>query len=156
MLYVQSMERDTGSPVDLGLNCGELAIKNYLTWMTESPLRSIFTHYNELDLTSCKMKNVEELIDEHEWKMSQSMRLSYALILAPVGSVLFVLLICILCYYCYCWCCQTFVTHLLNALTMKQIVDLLYWSPKLTTVHTLTMKVYRGNMAYRLSTDFKD
>jgi hypothetical protein len=72
------------------------------------------------------MKNVEELIVEHEWKMSHSMRLSYALILAPVGSVLFVLLIYILCYYCYCWCCQTFVTRLLNGLAMKQIVDLLY------------------------------
>jgi len=72
------------------------------------------------------MKNVEELIVEHEWKMSHSMRLSYALILALVGSVLFVLLIYILCYYCYCWCCQTFVTRLLNGLAMKQIVDLLY------------------------------
>ena len=34
MLCVNSMERDTGPPVRLGLNCCELAIKNYLTWMT--------------------------------------------------------------------------------------------------------------------------
>jgi len=102
------------------------------------------------------MKDVEKLIEEHEWKMSHSMRLSYALILAPVGAVMFVLLICILCYCRYCWCCQTFVTRLLNDLAMKQIVDLLYWSPKLPTVYTLTMKVYRDSMAHRLSTDFKD
>jgi hypothetical protein len=102
------------------------------------------------------MKDVEKLIEEHEWKMSHSMRLSYAFILAPVGAVMFVLLICILCYCRYCWCCQTFVTRLLNDLAMKQIVDLLYWSPKLPTVYTLTMKVYRDSMAHRLSTDFKD
>jgi len=47
------------------------------------------------------MKDVEKLIEEHEWKMSHSMRLSYALILAPVVSVMFVLLICILHYCCY-------------------------------------------------------
>jgi len=102
------------------------------------------------------MKDVEKLIEEHEWKMSHSMRLSYALILAPVVSVMFVLLICILHYCCYWWCCQTFVTCLLNGLAMKKIVDLLYWSPKLPTVYTLTMKVYRGSMAHGLSTDFKD
>jgi hypothetical protein len=36
----------------------------------ELPLGSIFTHYNELDLTSCKMKDVDKLIEEHEWKMA--------------------------------------------------------------------------------------
>jgi len=70
------------------------------------------------------MKDVEKSIEEHEWKMSHSMRLSYAVILAPVGSVMFVLLICVLRYCCYCWCCQKFVAHLLNGLAMKQIVDL--------------------------------
>jgi len=102
------------------------------------------------------MKDVKKLIEEREWKMSHAMRLSYALILTPVGSVMFVLFICILHYCCYCWCCQTFVAHLLNGLAMKQIVDLFYWSPKLPTVYTLTMEVYRCSMAHRLSTYFKD
>jgi hypothetical protein len=141
------MERVTVPPVHLVLNCCELTIKITIQeWQLESPLRNVFTHYNELDLTSCKMKNVEKLIEEHEWRVSHSMRTSYALILAPAGLVMFVLLICILCYCCYCWCCQTFGAHLLNGLAMKQIVDLLYWSPKLPTVYTLTMKVYIGRI----------
>ena len=143
MLCVYNMERDSVPCVYLGLNFFELAIKSYLAWMAvESPLRSIFTHYNEFSLTRYKIKDVEKLIEEHEWKMSHCMRTSYALILAPVGSVMFALLICILHCCCYCWCCETYGAGLLNVLAMKQIVDLLYWSPKLPTVYTLTMKVY--------------
>jgi hypothetical protein len=96
-------------------------------------------HYNQLDLTSCTIKDVEKLIEEHEWKVNHSLRTSYALLSAPVGLIMFVLLICTLC--CCCWCYQNFGAHLLNSLAMKQVVDLLYRSPKLPTVYTLTMKV---------------
>jgi hypothetical protein len=93
------------------------------------------------------MKDVEKLIEEHEWKVNHSLRTSYALILAPVGLIMFVFLICTLCCCCYCWCYQNFGAHLLNSLAMKQVVDLLYRSPKLPTVYyTLTMKVYTGRI----------
>ena len=48
--------------------------------------------------------------------------------------------------------CRTFVKWFSNEANCRSF----YWSPKLPTVYTLTMEVYRGSMAHRLFTDFKD
>jgi hypothetical protein len=53
----------------------------------ETPVKNILTHINELEMASYKIKEVEKLIADQEWKMRHSINTSRLSVLAATGSV---------------------------------------------------------------------
>jgi hypothetical protein len=68
--YVNNTDKDTTPPLILDIDCCDTTI-NKLTLnelQLEAPLKNILTHNSELELSSYKIKDVEKLVEEQEWK----------------------------------------------------------------------------------------
>jgi hypothetical protein len=62
----------------------------------ESPKKNILTHNNELEVASYKIKDVEKLIEDQEWKTKHSAKTTQLSVLATVSSAVLGLLFSIL------------------------------------------------------------
>jgi hypothetical protein len=66
----------------------------------KTPIKNILAHTNELKLANHKVDELEELIQEQEWKLTQNAKTHQLSLIANAGSVTLGLLICILLRCC--------------------------------------------------------
>jgi hypothetical protein len=102
--FVNHTQKDVIPPVYLPLDCCE-ADENKIhldELKLDTPLRNILTHNEELQLASYKVKEVQELIEEEEWKLKNTDSSRHLAVLSYIGAAAVVLLTVVLC----CCCCR--------------------------------------------------
>jgi hypothetical protein len=105
--YVNHTQKDIIPPLYLPFDCCETR-ENRIhldELQLETPLKNILTHNDELQLASYKVKVVQKLIEEQEWKLNHADRKYHMSVMSSIGAATLALLIGTLCCCC-CHCCR--------------------------------------------------
>ena len=70
------------------------------------PINNVLSHSDDLRLTSHKIEEVDDLINNERWKMDHSFKLNYTSWAAVLGALIFALITAVCCGCCYCKCCR--------------------------------------------------
>jgi len=78
---INNTDRDINKPVNLTHDCCEMTVNTLPLGkiQLEIPVKSIPTHDGELHLANHKVKNVQKLVDEQEWKFIHTAKGSMSL-----------------------------------------------------------------------------
>jgi hypothetical protein len=156
MHSVNHTNKDIIPPLQLEVNCCETQFNtiNLNELQLESPIKNILTHNNELEAASYKIKEVENLIADQEWKMRHSMKASRMSVLAVIGPVTLGLLVSILCCCCCCKCCRKCWPRFLNWFTDINKCTSIVFKPKIVnSVHASIDSLHRRGMTLNLATN---
>jgi hypothetical protein len=143
---VNRTNKDIISPLQLEVNCCETQFNRISLneLQLESPIKNILTHNNELEMASYKIKEVERLIADQEWKMKHYVSTSRLSVLATIGSVALGLLISMLCCCCCCKCCRKCWPRTLKWFMDGNNCGSIVFEPRIiNSVHASTDSIHR-------------
>ena len=87
------------------------------------PVSNILSHADELQITSHKIDEVNQLIDNEKWRVEHGRNLHYTTWASTFGMILFVTIIS-LCCCCYCCkCCRNFGKWMYNSMQNVDCTD---------------------------------
>jgi hypothetical protein len=156
---VNHTNKDIIPPLQLEVDCCETEFNRISLneLQLESPIKNILTHNNELEMASYKLKEVERLIADQEWKMKHSANTSRLSMLATIGSIVLGLLISILCCCCCCKCCRRCWPRFLKWFTDGGNCGFIVFKPRIiNNVHASAESLHGRGVTLSLATGVKD
>jgi hypothetical protein len=156
---VNRTNKDIIPPLQLEVNCCETQFNTISLneLQLESPIKNILTHNDELEMASYKIKDVERLIADQEWKMKHSTNTSRLSVLTTIGSVVLGLLISVLCCCCCCKCCRRCWPRFVKWFTDTDNCGSIVFKPKIiNSVHASTDSLHRRGVTLSLASTMKE
>ena len=111
------------------------------------PISNILSHTDELRITSHKIDEVNEMIENERWRIEHSLKLQYTSWTSILGGITFVIII-TLCCSCYCCkCCRNMGKFLYNSMQEVDCTD------SVKRQLCLQKTIHTGNVHYHNSTE---
>ena len=133
-------------PIDLDC-CLTLEKQSYLDKIDLNlPISNVLSNTDELRITSHKIEEVNEMIEEEKWRLEHSQKLQYTTWTSILGGLTFTIII-TLCCSCYCCkCCRNMGKYIYNSM---QEVDC---TNTVKRHLCLQQTIHTGNVTYHNST----
>jgi hypothetical protein len=151
--YVNHTQKDI-PPIYLPFNCCETS-ENRIhldELQLETPLKNMLTHNDELLLASYKVKEVQKLTEEQEWKLGHTDRENLLSVMSSIGAATVALLIGILCCCC-CRCCRNCWTKGIKWFSDGKGCASIVFKPRIiNSVHTSSDSLHRRGVTLSLET----
>jgi hypothetical protein len=157
--YVNNTQKDIIPLLYLHFNCCETS-ENRIhldELQLETPLKNILTHNDELLLASYKVKEVQKLIEEEEWKLGHTDRANQLSVMSSIGAAMLAILIGILCCCCCCRCCRNCWTRGVKWFSGGKGCTSIVFKPRIiNSVHTSSDSLHRRGVTLSLETNIGD